>query len=79
METSKTNKDLFIVIILSSLMAFASLSTDFYLPALPQISAQLDGNAELSLGAFLLGYAIGQLLWGGISDRLGRRIPLFIL
>lgn len=64
--------------ILSALMAFTSLSTDIYLPALPTMERTLDGDAELTVTGFLVGFAIAQLLWGPISDRIGRRIPLFI-
>lgn len=63
--------------ILSALMAFTSLSTDIYLPALPTMERTLGGDAELTVTGFLVGFAIAQLLWGPISDRIGRRIPLF--
>ncbi|MDR9891008.1 multidrug effflux MFS transporter [Pseudenterobacter timonensis] len=66
------------ILILSALMAFTSLSTDIYLPAMPRMSADLRGNAELTITGFLIGFAIAQLIWGPISDHLGRRIPLFI-
>lgn len=61
-----------------ALIAFTSLSTDTYLPALPQMAKDLQGNAELTVTAFLGGFAIAQLVWGPISDRIGRRIPLFM-
>jgi len=64
--------------ILGALMAFTSLSTDIYLPAMPTIAEELQGNAELTITGFLIGFAIAQLLWGPISDNIGRRIPLFI-
>ncbi|MGL4427454.1 MAG: multidrug effflux MFS transporter [Silvania sp.] len=66
------------VLILSALMAFTSLSTDIYLPAMPMMAAELHGNVELTITGFLVGFAIAQLVWGPISDQLGRRIPLFI-
>jgi len=59
-------------------MAFTSLSTDIYLPAMPTIAEELQGNAELTITGFLIGFAIAQLIWGPISDNIGRRIPLFI-
>ncbi|KAJ96596.1 MFS transporter [Raoultella planticola] len=64
--------------ILSGLMAFASLSTDIYLPAMPVMAAELQGDAELTITGFLIGFAVAQLIWGPIGDRLGRRTPLFI-
>ncbi|WP_269472424.1 MULTISPECIES: multidrug effflux MFS transporter [Campylobacter] len=63
---------------LSALMACTSLSTDVYLPAMPTMERQLHGDAELTITGFLIGFAIAQLVWGPISDRIGRKIPLFI-
>jgi len=64
--------------ILSTLMAFASLSTDIYLPAMPLMARELQGDIELTVTGFLIGFALAQLIWGPISDALGRRLPLFI-
>ncbi|WP_294904608.1 multidrug effflux MFS transporter [Tatumella sp. UBA2305] len=66
------------VIILSALMAVTSLSTDIYLPAMPQMNSDLRGNSELTISGFLAGFCIAQLIWGPFSDRYGRRLPLFI-
>lgn len=66
------------IIILSALMAFTSLSTDIYLPAMPAMSAALHGDSELTVTGFLIGFAIAQLIWGPISDQLGRKTPLYI-
>lgn len=66
------------IAILSALMAFTSLSTDIYLPAMPVMAARLHGDIELTITGFLAGFAIAQLIWGPISDNLGRRLPLFI-
>ncbi|EGT0665031.1 multidrug effflux MFS transporter [Citrobacter werkmanii] len=66
------------ILILSGLMAFTSLSTDIYLPAMPIMAADLHGNVELTITGFLVGFTIAQLIWGPISDHLGRRKPLFI-
>ena len=75
---TKAKRSLSFLIILSALMAMTSLSMDIYLPALPTMEKELGGNAELTVTGFLLGFAIGQLVWGPISDRIGRRLPLFI-
>lgn len=64
--------------ILGALMAFTSLSTDIYLPAMPAMSTELNGNAELTITGFLIGFTFAQLIWGPISDSIGRKIPLFI-
>lgn len=61
-----------------ALMAFTSLSTDIYLPAMPQMNRDMQGNVELTITGFLIGFAIAQLIWGPISDRIGRRKPLFM-
>ena len=66
------------MVILGVLMAFTSLSTDIYLPAMPVMADELHGNAELTVTGFLVGFAIAQLVWGPVSDRIGRRKPLFI-
>ncbi|MCO4168269.1 multidrug effflux MFS transporter [Actinobacillus suis] len=67
-----------LLVILGALMAFTSLSTDVYLPAMPQMAAELQGNVELTVTGFLVGFAIAQLIWGAVSDRIGRKIPLYI-
>lgn len=69
---------LIFIIILSTLMAFTSLSIDIYLPAMPLMAKDLHGNVELTITGFLIGFCIAQLIWGPISDNFGRRLPLFI-
>lgn len=64
---------------LSALMGFASISTDLYLPAMPAMSRALGADAgliELTVSGYLVGFSLGQLLWGPISDRYGRRLPV---
>lgn len=74
---NKIHGPLFLAI-LSTLMAFASLSTDIYLPAMPLMASELQGDIELTITGFLIGFALAQLVWGPISDAFGRRLPLFI-
>ncbi len=74
----KSLRHLHFLLSLSALMAFTSLSVDIYLPAVPAMSRAFGGDAELTITGFLIGFALAQLLWGPISDRLGRKIPLFI-
>lgn len=65
--------------ILSALMAFASISTDVYLPALPAMARSLHaspGQVEWTISGYLIGFSLGQLLWGPIGDRYGRRLPV---
>lgn len=73
------SKKLWFVLILGSLTAFGPLSLDMYLPALPLVATDLATSASLvqmSLTACLLGLALGQLLFGPLSDIYGRRRPL---
>ncbi|WDZ94221.1 multidrug effflux MFS transporter [Herbaspirillum sp. WKF16] len=72
---------LFTLGVLSALMAFASISTDVYLPALPAMALALNaghGAMELTISGYLIGFSLGQLAWGPISDRYGRRLPVAI-
>jgi MFS transporter, DHA1 family, multidrug resistance protein len=60
---------------------FGPLSLDLYLPALPQLADDLNASAsaaQLSITACLVGLAVGQLLAGPLSDRLGRKRPLIM-
>ncbi|HRC77566.1 MAG TPA: MFS transporter, partial [Kouleothrix sp.] len=68
-----------LVVIIGALSAFGPLSIDMYLPALPALPHEFGGNAsqaQLTLTACLLGLAVGQVIAGPLSDRLGRRRPL---
>jgi len=70
-----------ILLILGSLTAFGPLAVDFYLPGFPAIAAFYHTDIEhvgLSLSAYFAGLAIGQLIYGPIIDRFGRRKPLLI-
>ncbi len=65
--------------ILSVLMAFGPISTDLYLPALPTMAAALasdPGTMEWTISGYLIGFSLGQLVWGPIGDRYGRRWPV---
>lgn len=67
------------IILMGALTAIAPLSIDMYLPAFPAISTELNalGRVELTLAAFFIGVALGQLFYGPISDRFGRKPPLY--
>ncbi|WP_392565347.1 multidrug effflux MFS transporter [Utexia brackfieldae] len=78
---TKTNKPIanwLLMLILGVLMAMTSLSVDIYLPAMPQMQHELVGNIALTITGFLIGFSLAQLVWGPISDQIGRRKPLFI-
>nr|WP_319493482.1 multidrug effflux MFS transporter [uncultured Desulfobacter sp.] len=80
--TAENNKqamsNILFMSILGALMAFTSLSTDIYLPAMPSMAKELNGDAELTITGFLIGFTFAQLIWGPISDSIGRKIPLYI-
>lgn len=68
-----------LTLILGALSAFTPLAVDMYLPGLPALERALDtdaGKVQLTLSIFFLGLAIGQLFYGPLSDRFGRRGPL---
>jgi len=70
-----------LLVVLALLSAIAPLATDLYLPAFPQMTSDLGATAtavQLSLTGFLLGSAVGQLAFGPLSDRFGRRGPLVL-
>ena len=61
---------------LALLTALGPLSTDMYLPSLPEIVRGLGATTaggQLTLSAFLIGFALGQFVYGPVSDRLGRK------
>lgn len=69
-----------IIIILGSLTALAPFSIDMYLPGFPAIALDLKTSAakvSLSLTGFFIGISAGQLLYGPLLDRFGRKKPLY--
>lgn len=74
-------KSAWTLMFLSLLMAFASISTDIYLPAMPTMADALRasaGSVEFTVSGYLVGFTVGQLFWGPLSDRWGRRLPIAI-
>jgi DHA1 family bicyclomycin/chloramphenicol resistance-like MFS transporter len=62
--------------LLAALTAIGPLSTDMYLPSLPDIARQLSATTaqvQLTISAYLIGFAVGQILYGPVSDRHGRK------
>jgi DHA1 family bicyclomycin/chloramphenicol resistance-like MFS transporter len=61
--------------------AIAPLATDMYVPAFPLVGRDLAASAaqvQLTLTTFFIGMALGQLVGGPVSDRIGRRRPLLV-
>jgi len=67
------------ILILGALSAFGPLAIDFYLPGFPAIALAFgtdEKHVQLTLAAYFLGLSIGQLAYGPVADRFGRRVPL---
>lgn len=75
----KDNSKLFILILLGMLSAFGPFVTDMYLPSLPAMGEYFSTSSsmvQLGLTTSMVGLAVGQIFFGPLSDRYGRRIPL---
>jgi DHA1 family bicyclomycin/chloramphenicol resistance-like MFS transporter len=70
-----------IILILGALATISPFSIDMYLPGFPAIANDLNttiDQVQLSLTAYLVGIAIGQILYGPLLDRFGRKNPLYV-
>ena len=75
----KDNSKLFILVLLGMLTAFGPFVTDMYLPSLPVMGEYFNTSSsmvQLGLTTSMIGLAVGQIFFGPLSDRYGRRIPL---
>jgi MFS transporter, DHA1 family, multidrug resistance protein len=73
------HKTLRLTLVLGALAALGPLSIDMYLPSFPSVARSLGTSVaavQLTLATYLAGLAVGQLAYGPLSDRLGRRPPL---
>ncbi|EEP64312.1 drug resistance transporter, Bcr/CflA subfamily [Brucella abortus str. 2308 A] len=79
-QTSIRGRGEFIALI-AAIMAINALAVDIMLPGLPQIGASLgvhsENHVQFVITAYLLGLGVSQLFYGPLSDRFGRRLPLF--
>ncbi|WP_421740531.1 multidrug effflux MFS transporter [Cellulomonas sp.] len=69
------------VLLLGLMCALPAISTDIYLPSLPDVARDLNTSAtaaQLTMTAMLIGGAVGQLVIGPLSDRFGRRKPVLV-
>ncbi len=70
-----------IILMIACMVILPTLSESIYSPALPLLSSKMGISAslaEITLTVYLIGYAIGMMMWGNASDRIGRR-PALIL
>jgi DHA1 family bicyclomycin/chloramphenicol resistance-like MFS transporter len=77
---NNTNTNFKVILIMGLLTAIAPLSIDMYLPAFPAIAKNLHSTISevtLSLSSFFIGISAGQLLYGPLLERFGRKPPLY--
>ncbi|MGB8739643.1 MAG: MFS transporter, partial [Xanthobacteraceae bacterium] len=70
-----------LTLLLSFLTALGPLSMDMYLPSLPDIAHSLNApvvQVQLTIASYLLGFGVGQIVYGPTSDRFGRRPVLLV-
>ncbi|WNM24247.1 multidrug effflux MFS transporter [Demequina capsici] len=70
-----------LILLLGAAVALGPFTVDMYLPAFPQVAADLDTTEsaiQLTLTATMIGFGLGQLIIGPLSDAVGRRWPLLI-
>lgn len=78
MQKKKRN---LIILILGLLSALGPFSIDLYLPGFPEIARDLNsttGRVALSLSSYFVGVSLGQMIYGPLLDRFGRRTPLLV-
>lgn len=82
MYTDKSKKTRFLTILtLGLLSAIGPFSIDMYLPSFKDIASSMDTSVSqvtLSLSSYFIGVSLGQLIYGPLLDRYGRKIPLYI-
>ncbi len=80
MNSTKKQSQFYLILILGLLSAIGPLSIDMYLPAFPSIAKGLNttvASVMLSLSSFFIGISVGQLLYGPLLERYGRKTPLY--
>jgi MFS transporter, DHA1 family, multidrug resistance protein len=78
---SKKRQQFFLVFLLGLLSTISPFSIDMYLPGFPAIARDLHTNiasVQLSLTSYFIGIAVGQMLYGPLLDRFGRKSPLYV-
>jgi DHA1 family bicyclomycin/chloramphenicol resistance-like MFS transporter len=81
MEKKTAQNQFHLILILGLLTAIGPLSIDMYLPAFPDIAKGLHTSVAavmLSLSSFFIGISFGQLIYGPLLERFGRKKPLYV-
>lgn len=71
----------FLILMLGALNTITPVSIDMYLPGFPQIARDLQtttASVALSVSSYFLGFSLGQIIYGPLLDRFGRKRPLYI-
>lgn len=77
----RENSRIFLLVLLGMLSAFGPFVTDMYLPSLPAMGdyfGTTSSMVQLGLTTSMIGLAVGQIFFGPLSDRYGRRMPLLV-
>ena len=78
---NKENSKVFLLILLGMLSAFGPFVTDMYLPSLPAMADYFSASlpmVQMGLTTSMIGLALGQIFFGPLSDKYGRR-PLLLV
>src|ERR1044071_3955208 len=81
MDNKRRNNKIYLILILGMLSAIGPFSIDMYLPAFPDIAKGLHTNVSqvmLSLSSFFIGISAGQMIYGPLLERFGRKKPLYV-
>ena len=81
MKLRRPNSKIFMLLFLGLLSAFGPFVMDMYLPTLPEMTGYFGTSSsmvQLGLTTSMIGLAVGQLIFGPLSDRYGRKMPLII-
>lgn len=81
-DAISTGRRVLYIILLGALTALGPFTIDLYLPAFPVLEADFHTTAaaiQLTLTGTMIGFALGQLIVGPLSDKVGRRIPLLVV
>ncbi|WP_219980720.1 multidrug effflux MFS transporter [Microbacterium sp. HD4P20] len=81
-DSISTRRRVLYIILLGALTALGPFTIDLYLPAFPTLEEDFQTTAaaiQLTLTGTMIGFALGQLIVGPLSDKVGRRLPLLVV